>query len=68
MVSSSAVTHQGQSIVDLSKKEECNFSMIRTFNERYPKLFPFTDKELCAVVDLGGFQRFPPKPPFAATI
>ena len=37
--------------VDFNKKEECDFSMVCTFIERYPKLFPFTDMELDKVCE-----------------
>lgn len=37
--------------VNFSKKEECDFSMVCTFIERYPKLLSFTDKELDKVCE-----------------
>jgi len=37
--------------VDFSKKEECDFSMVCAFIERYPKLLSFTDKELDKVCE-----------------
>ena len=37
--------------VDFSKKEECDFSMVCTFIERYPKLLSFTGKELDKVCE-----------------
>ena len=36
---------------DFRKKEECDFSMVCTFIERYPKLLSFTDKELNKVCE-----------------
>ena len=32
--------------LDFDKKEDCDFSMVCTFIERYPKVFTFTSKEL----------------------
>ena len=37
--------------VDFRKKEECDFSRVRTFIERYPKLLSVTDKELDKVCE-----------------
>ena len=37
--------------LDFTKKEECDFLMVCTFIDRYPKLFTFTDKELDTVYE-----------------